>query len=274
MNQPPVASNYWVVIPAYNEGATVYDVAVRARQQCSRVIVVDDGSTDETVEVLAGLDITVLRNEQNRGKADGLWRGFQHALAHGAVGVITLDADGQHAPEEIPSFIAASLRDPDAFLIGARRRDQRKVSRWRYGANRVADFWISWAAGRSIEDSQSGFRLYPAPLLRGLTLKHGPKQSFVFESEVLIEAARRGVFCQNVPISVVPRLGLRGSHFRPVLDILRIGRMVAWKILSSGLYPHGLLDSLESSDAQRENQGTSPVKPSISSKGSRRFHFR
>ena len=275
MNQPPVASNsYWVVIPSYNEGATVYDVAARARQQCSKVIVVDDGSTDETVEVLAGLDITVLRNEQNRGKADSLWRGFQHALAHGAVGVITLDADGQHAPEEIPSFIAASLNYPDTFLIGARRGNQRKASIWRYVANRIADFWISWAAGQPIEDSQSGYRLYPARLLRELTLKHGPKQSFVFESEVLIEAARRDTDCQNVPVSVVPRLGPRGSHFRPVLDILRISRMVAWKILSSGLYPHGLVDSLESSDAQRENQGTSSVKSSMSSKGSRRFHFR
>ena len=160
----------------------MYDVAARARQQCSKVIVVDDGSTDETVEVLAGLDITVLRNEQNRGKADSLWRGFQHALAHGATGVITLDADGQHAPEEIPSFIAIALNNPNVFIIGARRRDQRKVSRWRYVANRIADFWISWATGRPIEDSQSGFRLYPAPLLRALTLKHGPKQSFVFES--------------------------------------------------------------------------------------------
>lgn len=241
MNQPPVASNcYWVVIPAYNEGATVYDVAARARQQCSRVIVVDDGSTDETVEVLAGLDITVLRNEQNRGKADSLWRGFQHALAHGAVGVITLDADGQHAPEEIPSFIAASLNDPDTFLIGARRGNHRKTSIWRYVANRIADFWISWAAGQPIEDSQSGFRLYPARLLRELTLKHGPKQSFVFESEVLIEAARRDVFCQNVPVSVVPRLGPRGSHFRPVLDIARITSMVGLKLLARGLYPQGL----------------------------------
>jgi len=244
MNQKPAANAYWVVIPAYNEGATVREVAARARKQCANVIVVDDGSTDETAEVLAGLDITMLRNEENLGKAGSLWRGFQHALAQGAAGVITLDADGQHATEEIPFFIATSLNNPDAFLIGVRRRDQRKASRWRYGANRVADFWIGWAAGRPIEDSQSGFRLYPARLLGELELRHGPKQSFVFESEVLIEAARRGIVCLNIPISVAPRFGPRASHFRPVLDIVRITRMVAAKLLAKGLYPQGLYRSL------------------------------
>jgi glycosyltransferase involved in cell wall biosynthesis len=204
------------------------------------VIVVDDGSTDETVEALAGLDVTMLRNDQNRGKADSLWRGFQEALAQGAVAVITLDADGQHAPEQIPSFIAAALRAPEAFVIGARRVEQRISSRCRYVANRVADFWISWAAGRPIEDSQSGFRLYPAPFLRNLTLKHGLKQSFVFESEVLIEAGRRDLECLHIPINIMPRMGPRGSHFRPIMDILRITRMVARRIISCRSYTHAL----------------------------------
>jgi glycosyltransferase involved in cell wall biosynthesis len=239
MSQPLAAQSYWVVIPAYNEGATVRDVAIRARQHCANVIVVDDGSIDNTPERLAGLNITVLRNELNSGKAHSLWRGFQHALAQGAVGVLTLDGDGQHAPEEIPSFIAATLNSPEALLIGARRPIQRKASRWRYFANRIADFWISWAAGRPIEDSQSGFRFYPARLLRDLTLKHGRKQSFVFESEILIEAARRGVRFLFVPIGVTPRLDPRTSHFRPVADILHITKMVGLKLLTRGLYPPG-----------------------------------
>lgn len=226
---------FWVVIPAYNEGATVRDVAARARRHCTNVIVVDDGSTDETVEALDGLDVTLLRNDRNRGKADSLWRGFQEALAQGAAAVITLDADGQHAPEEIPSLIAAALRAPEAFVIGTRRVEQRISSGCRYVANRVADFWISWAAGRPIEDSQSGFRLYPARFLRTLTLKHGLKQSFVFESEVLIEAGRRGMQCLHIPITVMPRKGPRASHFRPVVDIVRITTMVALKLLTKGL---------------------------------------
>jgi glycosyltransferase involved in cell wall biosynthesis len=227
-------SNYWVVIPSYNEAATVREVAARARRQCSNVIVVDDGSDDGTAQALAGLDVTVLRNDENCGKAGSLTRGFDHALAHGAASVMTLDADGQHAPEEIPSFLERTVQYPAAFIIGARRRDQRRASFWRYAANRIADFWIGWAAGKPIEDSQSGFRLYPAQLLRAVMIPHGRQESFVYESEILIEAARRGFDVRNVAVSVSSRSGPSPSHFRPLLDIAKIVRMVAWKILCIG----------------------------------------
>ncbi|MDH4236910.1 MAG: glycosyltransferase family 2 protein [Nitrospira sp.] len=231
---------YWVVIPSYNEAATVREVAARTRRQCSNVIVVDDGSADGTMQALAGLDVTVLRNEKNLGKAGSLMRGFEHALAHGAAGVVTLDADGQHAAEEIPTFLEQAAEHPTAFIIGARRRDQRRTSFWRYAANRIADFWISWAAGAQIEDSQSGFRLYPAQLLQTVTIPHGHRESFVYESEVLIEAARRGFDFKNINVSVNPRSGPSPSHFRPLLDIAKIVRMVAWKLVSRRLYLRGL----------------------------------
>ena len=233
-------SNYWVVIPSYNEAATVRDVALRARRHCPNVIVVDDGSADGTAQALVGLDVTVLRNEENLGKAGSLTRGFEHALAHGAAGVMTLDADGQHAPEEIPLFLEQTVQYPAAFIIGVRRRDQRRTLFWRYAANRIADFWIGWAAGMPIEDSQSGFRLYPARLLRTVTIPHGRQESFVYESEILIEAARQGFDFKNVAVSVSPRSGPSPSHFRPLLDIARIVRMVAWKLVSRGLYLRGL----------------------------------
>jgi glycosyltransferase involved in cell wall biosynthesis len=279
-----LARSYWVVIPAYNEVETIRDVAMRARQQCANVVVVDDGSTDSTARALAGLDMTVLRNEDNIGKAGSLWRGFQHALAQGAIGVITLDADGQHAPEEIPSFVKRSLDDPNAFLVGVRRRDQRRASFWRYVANRFADFWIGWAAGQPIEDSQSGFRLYPAELLREVTLKHNRSRSFVFESEIVIEAARRGFQCRNVAVTVAPRSGPRPSHFRPVLDILKITRMVAWKLLSRGMFLRGLCAVLRSSENKppvmfrtRRVQGNGEkgaiVSKPVTSRKSRHLHF-
>ena len=285
MTQPrDLTRSYWVVIPAYNEAETVRDVAMRARQQCANVVVVDDGSTDSTFRVVAGLDVTVLRNEENCGKAGSLSRGFEHALAHGAIGVITLDADGQHAPEEIPSFVKRSLDDPNTFLIGARRRDQRRASFWRYVANRIADFWIGWAAGQRTEDSQSGFRLYPAGLLREVTLKHDRSRSFVFESEIVIEAARRGFQCRNVAVTVAPRSGLRPSHFRPVLDILKITRMVAWKLLSRRMFLQGLCAVLTSSQNKRPamfrtkrvqgngEEGSIVTKPVTSGKSQHR-HF-
>lgn len=240
LHEERATNSYWVVIPAYNEAATVRDVAMRARQQCANVIVVDDGSTDDTGRVLAGLDITLLRNEENLGKAGSLWRGFQHALTQGAIGVITLDADGQHAPEDIPMFLKESMCQPNALLIGVRRRGQRKAYFWRYLANRIADFWISWTAGRPIDDSQSGFRLYPAGFLRGLAIPHDTTRSFVFESEALIEAGRDGTPIDIVDVGVAARTGPKPSHFRPVLDITRITMMVAWKLLSRGMYPMGL----------------------------------
>jgi len=240
LHEERAAGLYWVVIPSYNEAATVREVAARARRQCPNVIVVDDGSVDGTVQALAGLDVTVLRNDENRGKAGSLMRGFDHALAHGAVGVMTLDADGQHSPEEIPLFLEQTVQYPAAFIIGIRRQDQRQTSFWRYTANRIADFWIGWAAGMPIEDSQSGFRLYPARLLRTVRVPHGRQESFVYESEILIEAARQGVALKQVIVSVTPRSGPSPSHFRPLTDIAGIIRMVAWKLVSRGLYPRGL----------------------------------
>lgn len=237
-------TGYWVVIPAYNEVATIRDVASRALRQIKNVIVVDDGSTDGTAEALSGLPVAILRNPTNCGKAASLWRGFQQALAAGASAVVTLDGDGQHAPEEIPRLLAQAASYPHDVIIGARRRDQRRAAFLRYLANRVADFWISWAAGHSFADSQSGFRVYPSTLLSHVKIAHGTTRSFVFESEILIEAARSGHRSLAVPIEALRHSGARASHFRPVLDIARITGMVGWKLMSRGMHPFGLYRSL------------------------------
>jgi glycosyltransferase involved in cell wall biosynthesis len=224
-----------VVIPAYNEAATIRDVAERARAQLPLVIVVDDGSTDGTSAALAGLDVVLLRNATNLGKAASLRRGTDEALQHGAQAVVTLDGDGQHCPEDIPLLLAAWREAPACIVIGARLHRRELIPASRYWANRVANFWIGLAAGYAIADSQSGFRVYPARVLREARVASGRAHSFVFESEILIDAARLGVQARCVPVQVVYGERARASHFRPVLDIARIVRMVAWRLIGQGL---------------------------------------
>ncbi len=243
-SEATVPTGYWVVIPAYNEAATIRDVASRTIRQSTNVVIVDDGSTDGTADALVGLPVTLLRNPANCGKAASLWRGFQQALAAGAPGVVTLDGDGQHAPEDIPRLLSEAALHPDHVIIGARRRDQRRAAFWRYVANRVADWAISWASGCSFADSQSGFRVYPASLLSRVKIKHGKARSFVFESEILIEATRSGHQSLAVPIEALRRPEARPSYFRPVLDIARIACMVGWQLMARGMCPIGLYRSL------------------------------
>ncbi|HVC12753.1 MAG TPA: glycosyltransferase family 2 protein [Burkholderiales bacterium] len=240
------------VIPAYNERATIRAIVERTRRQVERVIVVDDGSRDGTARSLEGLPVSVVRNERNCGKALSLVRGIEEAFRLGADAVVTLDGDGQHPPEDIPRLLAAHRLEPRAIVIGTRLHEARNIPRARYLANRCANFWIAWAAGQRIEDSQSGFRLYPLLTWRELLARCDDVTGFVFESEILIEAGRCGVPLLGIPIPAIYPTRARRSHFRPVADIARIGRMVSWKLLSRGLYLPGLLRSLRDSRPDRE----------------------
>jgi UDP:flavonoid glycosyltransferase YjiC (YdhE family) len=223
---------YAVIIPAYNEARTIAEVAARALKQVSRVIVVDDGSSDGTTEALRDVPVVLLRHDRNLGKAVALWRGMQHAIVEGATAIITLDGDGQHEPESIPALLAVHRRNPDALIIGSRLHEAHAIPLARYLANRAANFWLSWAAGHPLADSQSGFRLYPTMVLRSLALSCDRTNGFVFESELLIEAGRYGVPIRFVPVSAVYGRHLRRSHFRQVRDIAGITRMVARKLLA------------------------------------------
>ncbi len=118
------------------------------------------------------------------------------------------------------------------------------IPRYRYNANRFANFWIAWAAGYPISDSQSGFRIYPADLLERVRVAHHRASGFVFESEILIEAGRVGVTSLPISISAIYLPQARASHFRPVMDTVRIVRMVTWKLVSSGFNLRGLQRSL------------------------------
>jgi len=233
-----------VVIPAYNEAATIRAVAERALAQVPTVIVVDDGSSDGTGARLAGLPVTLISNPANAGKGASLWRGMAIALAEGAEAVITLDADGQHAPEDIPRFVAAWHAQRERIVIGARLWDRERFPPVRYFGNRFANFWISWAAGYPIGDSQSGYRLYPAQALRAVRVGRSRGAGFTFESEFLIEAGRKGIRSAFIPIPAIYPRDARTSHYRSAYDTWRIVWMVACKLIARGLYLPGLLRAL------------------------------
>jgi len=230
------------VIPAYNEAATIREVATRVLQFLPHLIVVDDGSTDGTSAELAGLPLTLIANPANLGKGASLWRGFALALAEGADAVVTLDGDAQHRPEDIPRLVAAAEAQPGRIVIGARLWERDKVPAPRYFGNRFANFWVAWAAGFPVADSQSGFRLYPASLLK--TVKVNPEARFAFESEILIEAGRAGVRSAAVPIAALYPPNARASHYRSTVDTARIVRMIAWKLVSRGFDLPALVRSL------------------------------
>jgi glycosyltransferase involved in cell wall biosynthesis len=235
-----------IVIPAYNEEATIRDLVERCLKLSLPVVVVDDGSSDNTQGELEGLPIELLVNEQNSGKAASLWRGMEYALESGAEQVITLDGDGQHLPEDIPAVLETAASNPNHIIIAARLKDNELAPRARLAANRFADFWISWAAGHWIHDTQSGFRLYPTSLITGYQPPTDKKNGFVFESRVLIDASRKGIACKVTPISSSYHANARASHFRPVADITKIVLMVAWSLFSRGMYPQGLWRALRS----------------------------
>jgi hypothetical protein len=179
---------------------------------------------------------------------------MRQALEQGADAVVTLDGDGQHSPEDIPRLLEVHVRHPGAIVIGARLHVRQRIPLDRYLANRAGNFFIGWAAGRALADSQSGFRVYPAALLRALDECVGRAAGFVFESEILIEAARRGATIIAVPIAAIYEPGGRRSHFRPVVDFARIGRMITWKLASRGFDLPALVRSLRGPQPQsRDN---------------------
>lgn len=239
-----------IVIPAFNEEKTIIDVCQRALQQANFVIAVDDGSSDRTLELIQSLQATqsespklvVITNETNLGKAASLWKGMQHAEQLGVNSVISLDADGQHCPEDIPRFIEVASHQANTIIIGARLADKSAIPAKRYYANKFANFWLSWAAGYVIDDSQSGFRLYPCELIRQLSPDTQRSKSFVFESEILIDAAKLGVRSVPIKIEAIYNADARPSHFRGVTDILLITRMIAGSLFRRGMYPIGLFN--------------------------------
>ena len=229
--------NVAVVIPARNEARSLRAVAERCLSQARFVIVVDDASTDGSLQSIADLPLIAIRSDARLGKGGALSLGFHKAMDLGAQAIVTLDGDGQHEPDDIPAFINCANQHPGALVVGARLHARENAPFARRFANRVADFWISRAAGMVIPDSQCGHRLYPRKLLAAVKPGTEPEDGFVFESEMLIEAAWQGFGVVALPIETRYPEDSRASHFRPARDIWRITRMVARKTFADDRPP-------------------------------------
>lgn len=238
--QPRLGPSVVAVIPAFNEAKTIAEVVTRTLGLVARVIVVDDGSSDGTLDCVQDLGVQAIRHDRNRGKGESLLTGIQAAEEAGYDYVVTLDADGQHPPECIPQLVA--LADPRIIVLGSRTASKDAIPMVRYCANQTANFFISWAAGHWVSDTQCGFRVYPVGLFREVRLRRRRASGFVLESEVLIEACRAGYRVKAVPVPALYASVLkRPSRFRPVRDTAATTAMVTWKILTWGLFPIGLL---------------------------------
>lgn len=212
-------ANIWCGIPVFNNAKTIADIATRCRQHLSRVLVIDDGSTDaDLTQLLAGLDVMVVRHPTNLGKGRAILTAFDYAAGHGAEYLITLDGDGQHFPEDLPRFLSR-LR-PGAISLGYRAEvtgDMPASSRF---GREFSDFWVTLEAGGNARDTQSGYRAYPLAAVRQLRLW---SHFYNFEMEILAKAMWAGMRTQSVPIRVwYPPARQRVSSFHPLRDNLRI----------------------------------------------------
>lgn len=225
---------YCTVIPTYNNARTVADIVDRTLAVCQAVIVVNDGSTDNTLEILRQFEgrISLISYRRNRGKGYALRRGLEAAREAGFDYAATIDSDGQHRPEEIPLLAAAAAQPSSSrsaarplLIVGSRWHDVGNADNLPQGmpaantfANRFSNFWFRLQTGISLPDTQTGFRLYPLRHLPCLNLITARYES---ELELLVFSAWRGVELKPVSVSV-SYPDDRVSHFRPFWDFFRI----------------------------------------------------
>ncbi|WP_293705721.1 glycosyltransferase family 2 protein [Stenotrophomonas sp. UBA7606] len=236
-NAPLTPATVAVVIPALNEILRIRQVVEGVLQYFPHVIVVDDGSTDDTAACIADLPVSVLRHPQRRGKGHALRTGFAEACRRGLQGVLTLDGDGQHAAADLPRLLASANRHPGCIIIGARLRKRASQPLYRRLANEFGDWGIAWGTHYQVADSQSGQRFYPAEVI---ALRDICAEGFVFEAQVVISAARQlGTRCVSVPIESRYRCAdsdeqFRPSHFKPLQDLYRITSHIVLLALRHG----------------------------------------
>ncbi|PYM34720.1 MAG: glycosyltransferase family 2 protein [Candidatus Rokuibacteriota bacterium] len=218
--------NALIVIPVFDEAATIGRV-VRAARAHGAVLVVDDGSRDASAAIARAAGAEVVRHPRRLGKGQAIRTGIAAARSRGASLVVTLDGDGQHDPGDLAAVLAAARSTPGTLVIGGRLRDPRLLAADRLNAIRVAGFFVNWASGLALEDTQSGFRAYPLAFFDDVRPRRG---GFVFETEALVAAGLRGWPVREVPVTTIARAGRR-SRFHPIADGVAIGAYLAGRVL-------------------------------------------
>jgi glycosyltransferase involved in cell wall biosynthesis len=205
-----------VVLPCFNEGATIAGLVTEVRQYVPQVIVVDDGSTDRTAAGARAAEAMVISHAENRGKGAALKTGLGAAINGGFEWALTMDGDGQHRPQDLPAFFQCAERTQALLVIGNRLHNPQAIPWLRRYVNRWMSRRISARAGQFLPDSQCGFRLIDLKAWAGLRLE---TEHFELESEMLLAFVRAGHRVEFVPIQVVAK-GPH-SHIHPLRDTLR-----------------------------------------------------
>jgi len=226
-----------IVIPVYNHAASLRQVVERALAVHPEVLVVDDGSVDRPLDTLYGLPVRLASHPLNQGKGAAIMTAARLARGLGMSHIVTIDADGQHDPADFPRLKAVVTAEPPAIVVGARDFSVANVPGSSRFGRKFSNFWLRLQTGKSLSDTQSGFRAYPLAVLDGLRLR---QQHYSFEVEVLVRGAWAGVPLREVPISVhYPPPGERVSHFKAFRDNLRLTLLNTHLTLRSVLpWPH------------------------------------
>lgn len=209
-----------ILIPVYNHPETVRDVVINTMQYHPEIIVVDDGSDLEVAGLLSCLDVTVVCHTHNMGKGAAILTGASKAQGLGFTHIITIDADGQHDPSDLPQIVSMVKKNPNAIIVGRRDFKGADVPKSSVFGRNFSNFWLRVQTGRSVGDSQSGFRAYPLAVINELTLH---EKHYSFEVEVLVKAIWAGINVIDVDVNVYyPPGDKRVTHFRGFKDNLRL----------------------------------------------------
>ena len=215
-------SEICIIIPTYNNAGTLAAVIDSVLNYATEIVVVNDGSTDTTNEILFPYKdkIKIISYALNRGKGFALKCGFNYAQERGYRYALTIDADGQHFADDIPLFLDAVEKHPDALIVGNRNLTQDNMPKKNTFANKFSNFWFAVQTGTKLPDTQTGFRLYP---LKKMGKLRPFTSRYEAELEILVRCSWRGIKLVSLPIRVyyAPEEE-RISHFRPGVDFLRI----------------------------------------------------